>query len=100
MSLQNTLAISSTHEQYIAILKITLVELADALCRLAYDEGLSEPLSIKFKDQNRLHSRVAELWIHGAEVWTKEPQAVSLRLPISGALTSADGCTITMQTLE
>jgi len=69
-------------EQYIEILKITLVELADALCRLAYDER-PEPFRIN-KDQSRLPPRVAELWIHGAELWIKELQAVSFRLPISG----------------
>ena len=100
MSLESQLAAASTREQYIAILKITIVELADALCRLAYDEGLHQPFRIKFKDQNRLHSRVAELWIHGAEMWIKEPEAVHLNLPISGTLTSADGRTITMQRLE
>ncbi|MFL6438136.1 MAG: hypothetical protein ACJ71Q_11185 [Terriglobales bacterium] len=63
-------------------------------------KGLPEPFRIKFKDQGRLHSRVAELWIHGAEVWVKEPQAIHLSLPISGTLTSGDGRTITMNTLE
>jgi hypothetical protein len=63
-----------------AILKITLHERAEALCRLAEDEGLSQPFRIKFKDQNRLHSRVAELWIRGAEVWVKEPQAIHFEL--------------------
>src|SRR4051812_31844633 len=100
MSLQSKLTAATNREQYIAVLKITLIELADALCRLAYDEGLPEPFRIKFKDQGRSHSRVAELWIHGAEVWIKEPQAIHLSLPISGTLTSADGRTVTMSTLE
>jgi hypothetical protein len=100
MSLQTKLADATNREQYIAILKITLHELAEALFRLAEDEGLQQPFRIKFKDQGRMYSRIAELWIHGAEVWIKEPQAVHLSLPISGTLTSADGRTITLSTLE
>jgi hypothetical protein len=89
-----------SREQYVAILKISLHELATTLCYLAYDEGLPEPFRIRFKDQSRLRSRVAELWIHGAEVWINEPEAVHLSLPITGTLTSADGRTITLETLE
>lgn len=100
VSLESKLAAASNREQYIAILKITLVELATALCHLAYHEGMPEPFRIKFKDQSRLHSRIAELWIHGGEIWMKEPEAVHLRLPISGTLTSADGRTVALQTLE
>src|SRR5579872_3309307 len=100
MSLQNQLTAASTREQYIAILKIILHELATALCYLAYDEGLREPFRIRFKDQSRFHSRVAELWIHGAEAWIVEPSAVHVSLPISGTLTSADHRTITLETLE
>ncbi|MFL6438127.1 MAG: hypothetical protein ACJ71Q_11140 [Terriglobales bacterium] len=100
MSLQNKLTAASNREQYIAVLKITLIELADALCRLAYDERLPEPFRIRFKDQGRLHSRIAELWVHRADVWIKEPDAIHLSLPISGTLTSADGRTITLATLE
>ena len=100
MSLESKLAAASTREQYVAILKITLVELANALCHLAYDEGMPELFRIKFKDQSRLHSRIAELWVHGAEMWIKEPEAVHLKLPISGTLTSADGHTIALNTLE
>ena len=100
MTLQAQLAAACNRKQYVAILKITLVELATALCHLAYDQGMQEPFRIKFKDQSRLHSRIAELWIHGAEMWIKEPEAVHLRLPISGTLTSADGRTVAMQTLE
>jgi len=100
MSLENQLTAASTREQYIAILKITLHELATALCYLAYDEGLPEPFRIRFKDQSRFHSRVAELWIHGAEAWIVEPEARHLSLPIVGTLTSADGRTVTMTTLE
>src|SRR5947209_14078443 len=100
MSLQSKLTAASTREQYIAILKITLHELATALCCLAHDEGLPQPFRIKFRDQSGLHSRVAELWIHCAEVWIKEPQARHLSLPISGTLTSVDGRTITLATLE
>lgn len=100
MSLESQLAAASTREQYIAILKITLVELANALCHLAYDEGMPEPFRIKFNDQSRFHSRIAELWIHGAEAWVREPDAVDVRLPISGTLTGADGRMVTLQTLE
>lgn len=99
-TLETKLTAASTREQYIAVLKITLTELATALCRLAHDERLPEPFRVKFRDQNRLHSRVAELWIHGAEVWIKEPEAVHLCLPISGTLTSADRRTVTLGTLE
>jgi hypothetical protein len=53
-----------------------------------------------FKRPGSLYSRLAELWIDGPEVWIKEPQAVRLSLPISGTLTSADGRTITLATLE
>ena len=60
MSLQTRLASASTREQYVAILKVTLHELATALCYLAYDEGLPEPFRIRFKDQSRLRSWVAE----------------------------------------
>jgi len=100
MSLQSKLTAASTREQYVAILKITLHELATALCCLAHDEGLPQPFRIKFRDQNRSRSGIAELWIHGAEVWIKEPEALHLVLPISGTLTSADGRTITLGTLE
>ena len=100
MSLQSRLAAATTRDQYVAILKITLVELADALCRLAYDEELPEPFRIKFKDQSLLHSLIAELWIHGAEVWMKEPEAENASLPISGTLISTDGRAVTMPTLE
>ncbi|MFL6438132.1 MAG: hypothetical protein ACJ71Q_11165 [Terriglobales bacterium] len=100
MSLQGRLTAASTRDEYIAILKVTFHELADALCRLAEDEGLPQPFRIRFKDQGRLHSRVAELWIHDAEVWIKEPGAIHLSLPISGTLTCADGRTIALATLE
>src|SRR3954466_9375824 len=100
MSLQNKLTAAATREQYIVVLKVTLHELATALCSLAHEEGFSQPFRIRFKDQGRLHSRIAELWIHGAEVWIKEPGAVHLSLPISGTLASADGRTITLGTLE
>jgi hypothetical protein len=99
-SLQGRLTAATNREQYIAILKITLHELAEALFRLAEDERLPQPFRIRFQDQGRLHSRIAELWIHGAEVSIKEPGAVHLSLPIAGTLTSADGCTITLGTLE
>jgi hypothetical protein len=49
MSLQGRLTAASIREQYIAVLKITLIELADALCRLAEDEGLPQPFRIRFK---------------------------------------------------
>ena len=39
MALQDQLAEASTREQYVAVLKITLTEIATALCRLAQDEG-------------------------------------------------------------
>jgi hypothetical protein len=100
MSLQSKLSAASTREQYTAIVKTTLHELATALCHLAYDEDLPEPFRVRFKDQSRLYSRIAELWIHGAEVWIKEPEAQHLDLPVSGTLTSADGRTVTMSTLE
>ena len=100
MSLQFKLDAASTREEYIAVLKITLHELATALCSLAFDEGLPQPFRIKFKDQSLLHSRVAELWIYGAEIWVREPEAQHLSLPISGTLTSADGRTVTLTTLE
>ena len=67
MPLQSKLT-ASTREQYTAILKIKLHELATALCCLAFDEGLPQPFRIKFKNQSLLHSRIAELWIHGAGV--------------------------------
>lgn len=53
-----------------------------------------------FPQQGRLHSRIAELWIHGAEVWIREPKAQHLSLPISGTLISADGRMIMVGTLE
>src|SRR3954464_11334572 len=100
MSLQSKLSAASTREQYTAIVKTTLHELATALCHLAYDEGVPEPFRIRFKDQSRLYSHIAELWIHGAEVWVKEPEARHLSLPILGTLTSADGRTVALGTLE
>ena len=100
MSLQSQLAAASTREQYVAILKITLHELATALCFLAHDEGFPQPFRIRFKDQGLRHYRIAELWVHGAEMWMMEPEAKHLKLPISGTLTSADGRTITLGTLE
>ena len=100
MSLETELAAASSRQQYVAILKITLHELAFALCCLAIDEGLSAPYRIKFKDQSRLRSRIAELWIHGAEAWIKEPEATQLQFPIVGTLVSADGRTIALPTLE
>ena len=51
MSLQLKLDAASTREEYVAVLKITLHELATALCCLAFDEGLPQPFRIKFKDQ-------------------------------------------------
>ena len=102
MSLHNQLEAASTREQYIAILKVTLIELATAMCRLARDEGLPMPFHIKFKDQSLLpwHSRVAELRIDNEQEWIREPEALHFRLPISGTLTSGDGRMVTMQTLE
>ena len=100
VTLQGRLTAANSREQYVAILKITLHELAEALFRLAEDEGLQQPFRIKFKDQGRMYSRIAELWIHGAEVWIKEPGAVHLSMPIVGTLTSADGRTIALATLE
>jgi hypothetical protein len=100
MSLETKLTAASTLEEYVAILKITLHKLETALCLLAHDEGLPQPFRVNFKDQNRLHSRVAELWIHGAEVWIREPEARHFSLPISGTLTGSDGRTIMMETLE
>src|SRR5205809_579738 len=100
MSLEMKLAAARTREEYTGILKETLDELACALCVLAHDEGLSQPFRIRFKDQSRSHSRIAELWIHGAQVWITLPDAVHLSLPVSGTLTSADGRTITLGTLE
>ena len=86
MSLQDQLTAASTREQYIAVLKITLTELATALWRLAQDEALPMPFQVTFRDQSLLprHSRVAELRIDAAKEWIKEPQAVHLSLPISG----------------
>ena len=102
MSLQDQLTAASTREQYIAVLKVTLTELAIALCRLAHDEGLTLPFQIRFKDQSLLpwQSRVAELRIDAEKEWIKEPQALHLSLPILGTLTSADGRTVTLSTLE
>lgn len=100
MSLESELTAASGREQYIAVLKITLHELATALCCLAHDEGFPQPFRIRFKDQDRLHSQMFELWIHGAEVWIKEQDARHLSLTISGMLISADGRTITLATLD
>ena len=100
MSLETQLAETSTREQYVAVLKITLTELATALWRLADDEKLRKPFRITFNDQSRWHSRVAELRIEDALAWIKEPEAVHLSLPISGTLTSVDGRIITLGTLE
>jgi hypothetical protein len=100
MSLETQLAAATTREQYVAVLKITLTEVATALCRLAKDEGLPTPYCVTFTDQSRCHSRVAELLINDTLAWTKEPEAVHLSLPISGKLTGADGRTVTLSTLE
>ena len=100
MTLENQLTAASTRERYIAVLKITLIELATALCRLAQDEGLPLPYRVTFKDQSFLYSRVAELWINDTLAWTKKPEARHLTLPIAGTLTSADGRTVTLTTLE
>ena len=51
------------------------------------------PFQITFKNQSRWQSRIAELRIDAEE-------ERHLSLPISGTLTSADGRTVTMQTLE
>jgi len=61
MSPESELTAASTDEQCVAVLKITLLQLASTLCRWAYDEGLPQPFRIKFKDQSRLQSRIAEL---------------------------------------
>ena len=100
MSLEAQLALASTREQYVAILKITLLELATALRCLALDEQLPAPYRIKFRDQARLHPRIAELLIQGEAAWIKEPQPGHLNLPITGTLTCADGRSITLATLE
>jgi hypothetical protein len=100
MSLQNQLTAASSREQYVAVLKVTLTELATVLCRLAQDEDLPQPYRVTFRDQSLLYSLVAELWINDTMGWTKEPEARDLSLPISGRLTSRDGRTITLDTLE
>lgn len=100
VSLEAQLALASTREQYFAILKITLLELATALRRLAVDERFPAPYRIKFNDQARLGSRVAELWIEAEGAWIKEPQAEHVNLPITGTLTCADGRSITLATLD
>jgi len=100
MSLETQLTAASTRERYIAVLKITLIELATALCRLAQDEGLPTPYRMTFLDQGRWRSRVAELCISDTLTWTKEPEAVHLTLPISGRLASADGRTLMLGILE
>jgi hypothetical protein len=64
------------------------------------DEGLRQPFRIRFRQQTQLHSRIAKLWIHGAKVWVKQPEAIHLSMPISGTLASADGRTVTLSTLE
>jgi hypothetical protein len=45
MFLETQLAAATTRECYVAILKVTLIELATALCRLAEDKGLQRSLS-------------------------------------------------------
>jgi hypothetical protein len=90
MSLQTNPTAASTREQYIAVLKVTTCELKSALCRLAHDEGLPQPFRATFRDQRRLYSPVAEMWIHDTLAWTKEPEARHLACP-SGTLISADG---------
>ena len=102
MSLHSRLEAASTEDQSIAILKLTLNELATALCRLADDEGLPLPYQIKFRDQNFVpwHRGVAELRIDSEKEWIKEPRALRFYLPISGTLTSGDGRNVTLSTLE
>ena len=102
MTLQSKLAAASTREQYIEVLRVTLLELATALCRLAHDEALPLPFEIKFTDRHPIPwgRQIAELRIDGTQAWIKEPKAWHLDLPISGTLTSADGRTVTMDTLE
>ena len=102
MSLQSKLTAASTREQYVAVLKVTLLELATALCHLAHDEALPLPFLIKFKDQHPIPwgRRIAELRINGTQEWIKEPEAWHLDLPVTGTLTSADGRTVTLATLE
>jgi hypothetical protein len=98
-------ATMSGHADYQSLMKIPIevrigVAILLPVMLLWYDEGLSEPFRIRFKDQSRLRSRVAELWIHGAEAWIVELKARHFSLPISGTLTSADHRTITLETLE
>lgn len=50
MSLETQLAEASTRERYIAVLKITLTELATALWRLAQDEGF--PITVDWRQQH------------------------------------------------
>ena len=71
MSLETQLAEALTREQYVAVLNITLTELATALCRLADDEKLRKPFRITFKDQSRWRPHVAELCINDTMAWTK-----------------------------
>jgi hypothetical protein len=93
MPLQSKLTAASNREQYIAVLRVTLLELATALCRLAHDEALPPPFMIKFTDRHPIPwgRRIAELRIDGTQEWIKEPEALHLSLPISGTLVSGDG---------